>query len=159
MKNEYLILYAAADLIAHHFVSNKIASLDKNGDLSFSDEVYKKLVKSDKKLVDMLYTLANILSNKISYEAFTGLKNKWDRMLSGFISSKLFDYGYLPVLMGLGMLENYAKNSGNKIYNIKAKTVKKTIKNVIKDRELNVMEKHVLNSFILSEKIYEEIVK
>ena len=159
MKNEYLILYGIADLLAHHFITNNLASLDKEGNLYFNPDDYKKMINSDKKLSKMLNDILIILSNKFSYEAFTGVKNKWNKLLNGYKKSKLFKDGYLPVFLSLNLLLSYAKYTGNKIYNTKPKTVKKTLSAVINERGINIMEKYSLNSLILSEKLFKEITK
>jgi len=159
MKNEYLILYAVADLLAYHFITNNLASLDKEGNLSFEEDIQKKMANSDKKLLKMLNDIITLLSDKLSYEAFTGMKKKWENILKGHRKNKLFKAGYLPVFSSLNLLFFYAKSTGNKMYNIKPKTVKKVLSAVTDERKINLLERYSLNSLILSEKLFKEMTK
>jgi len=83
MKNEYLILYAIADMFAYHFLSNDLAKIDENGDLVFIKDP-REFEKAERRIYKMLWEILGILNKNLTREAFLAIKKKYENLLNGF---------------------------------------------------------------------------
>ena len=158
MKNEYLILYAVADMTAHHFLTNDIAELDKDKNIFFKKSP-RKIGKSNFKMYQVLLEITNILNKKLSREGFNGVKKKYNSLLQGFKNNKQFNEGYAPILIAVSLLSEYARVTEKKMFKIHPKSVEKIMVDIKKEAELKYLDDFVLNSLVLGEKIYKEMVK
>jgi hypothetical protein len=152
MLNEYLTIYAVGDNLAYHFISNKKAELGDNKYINFIEDP-EKFNEAEKKIYNIMITTHNLIS-KLSDPALEVVKNKYQKILNGFALNKMFNQGFIPVFIGLVILELYANYKGKKIYKIQPKTVKKTIENIRKVANISILDKAYLNSLAIGEKIF-----
>jgi len=157
MKNEYLVLYAIADMTAYHFLNNEMAKLNEKGDLVFIKDP-KTYTEAEQRTYKMMFNIIMLLNQKLSEEAFNGIKGKYNNLLQGFKNNKQFKE-YAPILVAMELLYRYAEENSTKVFNISLKSVKKLVKIVKKDSQVRFIDNFVLNSFILGEKFFKEITK
>jgi len=158
MKNEYLILYATADMFAHHFIANNLAEIDENEDLVFLKDP-RTYTKAEQRIYKMLFEILNILNKELSRDGFMGIKDKYNKLLQGFKDSKLFNDGYAPIFVAMSMLSGYSKETVKKLYKIHPKSVEKVTYLTQETAKVRMLENFVLNSLILGEKFYKEMTK
>ena len=153
--NEYLTLYAIGDFLAYHFISNDKAKLDEQGNIVFikNPDNFKE---PEKKIYNILITTHQIISQLSNY-AIDILKNKYQNILNGFYNNVYFKNGFMPVFVGLSILEHYSSYKGEKIYKIQPKIVRKTIEKIQKEVNISTLDESFLNSFIIGEKFFKKI--
>ena len=157
MKNEYLILYAIVDMFAYHFLDLGRAVLDENNRIIFVQNP-KSYTKHEKRVYEEIIKIISILDKKLNKEAFLAVKNKYNNLLKGFATSKLYEE-YAPILVGLSILSYYTKAQGKKLLNTHPRSVEKTLELAKNDAEFRYLDKFVINSLKLGEKFYKEMSK
>jgi len=149
--NEYLTLYAIADNLAYHFISNDKAFLNEHGEIVFvKPETYPE---EEKKIYKLLISIHNIF-RELGESGFNILRNKYQNILNGLVNNKLYKEGFIPIFIALSILELYSASKQNKLLKIKQKTVRKRIDKFRKAAKLSLLDKSYLNSLILGEKMF-----
>ena len=156
IKNEYLVLYAIADMFAYHFLSNDLAKLDEQGNIIFMKNP-RTFEKPERRIYEMMWDILTILNKSLSREAFLAIKRKYENLLQGFKNSKYFSE-YAPVFVALSLLGAYVKEQ-KRIYKVHPKSVEKILYLTKKSAKVKLLENFVLNSLVLGEKFYKEMSK
>ena len=157
MKNEYLILYAIADMSAYHFLSIEKAKLNENGDIVFIQDP-SKFEKPEKRIYEIMMKAIWKLNKNLSKEAFNAVKAKYDKLLKGFKDSKHFKE-YAPVLVAIALLNNYARVPAKKVLNIHPKSAEKILELTKESANFKYLDKFSINSFALGDKFFKEMTK
>ena len=157
MKNEYLVLYAVADMFAYHFLSNDLAKLDRDNNIVFVKNP-KEFSKPEKRVYEELMKILRVLNTKLSKEAFYVIKDKYEKILKGFKDSKYFSE-YAPILVGLSILSEYTKTQGKKLLSTHPKSVEKILELSKEIAKFKYLDQFVLNSLALGSKFYKEMTK
>jgi hypothetical protein len=156
MKNEYLILYAIADMLAYHFISNGLAKIE-NGELIFTSDP-KKYSKPERRIYEVMMKIIFLLNKKLSREGFLAIKNKYEKLLEGFKDSKYFKE-YAPILVGITILNDYARAQGKKSFYIHPGSVEKILELTKAEAKFNYLDKFSLNSMTLGSKFFKEMTR
>ena len=104
--NELVLLYGIVDFYARHLSSSEIISVE-NGNVKILVD-RKKLSKADRKIFDDFFKGLYALS-WLPDEVYEMTKKKWMKVLEGIKDFKAIKDGYYAVVVGLVLMEAYAK--------------------------------------------------
>lgn len=104
--NELVLLYGIVDFYARHLASSEVITVE-NGNVKILVD-RDKLSKADRKIFDDFFKALHKLS-WLPDETYNLIKQKWMKVLEGVKDFKAIKDGYYAVVVGLVLMEAYAK--------------------------------------------------
>jgi len=155
--NGLVLLYGVVDFYARHLISSEIIAIE-------NDEIKvlvnkNELSKADRMIFDDFFKILKFLS-KLEEIAYNNIKTKWMRILQGLKDYKGLDKGYAAVIVGISLLEAYAKRHPNFIHPNRIKKLLDLMKKEAKieeEGEFKYTSRLILDSAIFAEKIAKQL--
>ena len=135
IKNELLLLYAVADMLHQHFISNDILEFKDNKLILKAKKA--ELKKANRMLLDDLFRINIMLSKCLNENTLKAIQTKYENILKSALNKKeIKELGFIPVAIALGLLANYTELKEKRLFNIHKNRVYKIIDLLTKEAKI-----------------------
>ena len=160
MKNEYLVLYAIADLFTFHLINSEVAKAIE-GEIIIQVPEWK-LSKADRMVVKDLMSILQFLNKELNITGFNAIKAKHKSILKGIENNRFVKQGWAALPAALSIYSEYVKNNDRK-FKVHKNRVAKLIELVAKEAQVEGEGNYrhlsplILNSYQFGEMLYRQI--
>jgi hypothetical protein len=157
--NQLVLLYGVVDFYGRHLVSSGIIEV-KNGEVKVLVK-RDRLGKADRKIFDDFFKVLYHL-NTLEDSVYEAIKQKWMRINKSVMNFKGIQNGYAAVIVGLALLDAYARMRNKKVQ-IHPKRIEKILALMKKEakiegeKDFKLLDELVLNSFSWADKILNQL--
>jgi hypothetical protein len=160
MRNEYLVLYAIADLFIYHLINSEVAKVIE-GEIIVQVPEYK-LSKADRAIMKDMFAILQFLNKEFTEVSFKAIKAKYENILKGFENNRFVKQGWAALPAALSIYSEYVKNNDRK-FKVHKNRVAKLTELVAKEAQVEGEGEYrhlsplILNSYQFGEMIYRQI--